>query len=59
MMEDLNTAVVVAASRVEDPWVTAKERYLSDLSEDERVLFNEATIENLCKYILGSILLSW
>jgi len=30
-----------------DPWEIAKNRFLNDLDESERAIFNEATIENL------------
>lgn len=32
---------------IEEPWVLAKERFLADLDDEERVLFNKATLENL------------
>ncbi|KAB8291562.1 hypothetical protein EYC80_006363 [Monilinia laxa] len=31
----------------QDPWLTAKDRFIIDLNETERALFNEATPENL------------
>lgn len=30
-----------------DPWELARDRYLEDLSEDEKALFEKATIENI------------
>ena len=36
------------ASRVTtDAWVLARERYLEDLNDEERLLFSEASLENL------------
>ncbi|KAA6411592.1 MAG: nacht domain [Lasallia pustulata] len=30
-----------------DPWLLARDRYLEDLSDDEKALFENATIENI------------
>ena len=40
MMEDSNGIAI-------DPWLLARDRYVEDLSEDEKVLFTNATIENV------------
>jgi hypothetical protein len=41
----LGGQIEAASSR--DPWDVAKSRFLENLDEDERRLFNEATAENL------------
>ena len=33
--------------QLEEPWVLAKNRFLADLSEEEKAVFNKATLENL------------
>jgi hypothetical protein len=43
-MEEANTATATASAEV-DPWLLAKDRYLAGLDSDERILFNEATVE--------------
>jgi hypothetical protein len=46
----LNAAVAMAgreATRITDPWEIARDRYFEKLEPEERVLFNEATIQNL------------
>jgi hypothetical protein len=39
-------SATAAAARM-DPWLRARERYLEDLTDKERVLFSEASLENL------------
>jgi hypothetical protein len=46
-MADTSRAIVVTALLNPDPWLIAKERFLASLDDEERILFNEATIENL------------
>jgi hypothetical protein len=47
-MNGENMAQVTASPEVVlDPWLLAKDRYLADLDDDERVLFHKATIENI------------
>lgn len=40
IMEDSNGIAI-------DPWVLCRDRYLEDLSEDEKALYENATIENI------------
>lgn len=40
-------AGAVDTSQLDDAWLTAKERFLSDLDDKERALFDKATLENL------------
>lgn len=47
-MDGANTATVTASANVDlDPWLLAKDHYLANLDDDERILFDKATIENL------------
>jgi hypothetical protein len=49
-LDDSGFAVAMSGreeSRITGPWQVARSRYLAKLDDEERTVFNEATIENL------------
>lgn len=47
-MNGKNTSNATASPEVGlDPWLLAKDRYVADLDDDERALFDKATLENI------------
>lgn len=46
-LESEASLTVARSLTVEEPWISAKNRFLEDLDHNEKVLFNKATLENL------------